>query len=470
MNTGGRLLKRYSRVIAECIPLFVVAGLISAFAARGSEGVYLQNMSWLISNLIVPVLVGYKSGFICGGDIGGLAGSLAAAAIVMTGSGSAVILSVLVGGAAGMFSRKGLEMIKTRIPAGFEMLFYNLYLTGIGILLGTVTYFFIVPATTWLMNCLNAGMTMMIAGGVLPFISIMVEPLKIMFFNNWINHGVFLPLGLEQAKTGGSSVLFLLESNPGPGLGILLAYIIMHKEKQKRMISSMIIHLLGGIHEVYFPYILSDIKLLAAAIVGGIAGNYYFMLSGSGLLGPASPGSVITILMMAEKRQWGFIILGLFISAGITCGIACLLMKAGANDVKNSGRKTCESMANKLADTKNDKRYNKGIQLKKNNQIRIYFVCDVGMGSSAMASALFRRKLKAEQLEGIEVLHVSADHIPDDADVIVCQKDFARTLPQRFLPGRSEGELPIKAKCFIVDNLTDMSCCQELLNWLREGE
>lgn len=446
-------MKCYSRVIAECIPLFVVAGLISAFAG-GSEVVYLQNMSWIIANLIAPVLVGYKSGFICGGDIGGLAGSLAASAVVMTGSVSAVILSVLVGSVAGLLSHKGLEMIKTRIPSGFEMLFYNLYLTGIGISLGTVTYFFIVPATTWLINWLYAGITMMIAGGVLPFISIIVEPLKIMFFNNWINHGVFLPLGLEQAKAGGSSVLFLLETNPGPGLGILLAYIIMHKEKQERMISTMVIHLLGGIHEVYFPYILSDIKLLAAAIVGGIAGNYYFMLSSSGLLGPASPGSVITILMMAEKRQWGFIILGIFISAGITCGIACLLMKASVNEGKNSERKTRKSMMKKLSDP----------------EIRIYFVCDVGMGSSAMAGALFRRKLKAEQLEGIEVLHVSADHIPDDADVVVFQKDFARTLPKRFLAGRSEGESPFKAKCFIVDNLTDMSCYQELLNWLREGE
>ncbi|MEZ5089394.1 MAG: hypothetical protein R2719_06495 [Micropruina sp.] len=49
----------------------------------------------------------------------------------------------------------------------------------------------------------------------------LIEPAKILFLNNAINHGILTPLGLAEAAESGKSILFLLEANPGPGLGLL---------------------------------------------------------------------------------------------------------------------------------------------------------------------------------------------------------------------------------------------------------
>jgi PTS system mannitol-specific IIC component len=441
MKLAGKVLKYYSRVIAECIPLFVTAGLLTVFSAGIFRNEHLYEMSEILSSLVIPVFMGYKAGTMCGGEVGGLAGTLAASVVVMAEPASAMILSVMVSSMAGFLCRKGLDRIKNWIPSGFEMLFGNLYLASLGLLTGGAAYVFVIPQAEWLLGFLENGLSFMIDRGIIPFISFVVEPLKIVFFNNWINHGIFLPLGLEQLKTQGSSILFLLETNPGPGFGILLAYALVHRNMRKAMVSSLIIQSLGGIHEVYFPYILSDIRLLAGAIAGSIAGNYCFMMTGSGLLGPASPGSIITILIMADKKHWLGIIMGILISAAVTCLVSCLILmgERGNPSVEKEKEQKDEVMPMRM------------------EHARIYFVCDVGLGSSAMASALFKKRLRLEGLTGIEVFHVSADRIPADADAVVCQKDFARTLSEIHIP------------CFTVDNLTDMSGYKELLNWLKGG-
>lgn len=442
MKLAGKVLKYYSRVIAECIPLFVTAGLLSVFSAGIFQNEHLYEMSKILSSLVIPVFMGYKAGTMCGGEVGGLAGTLAASVVVMAEPASAMILSVMVGSMAGFLCKRGLDRIKNWIPSGFEMLFSNLYLASLGLLAGGAAYVFVIPEAEWLLGFLGNGLSLMIDRGIIPFISFVVEPLKIVFFNNWINHGIFLPLGLEQLKTQGSSILFLLETNPGPGFGVLLAYTLVYRNMRKSMVSSLIIQSLGGIHEVYFPYILSDIRLLAGAIAGSIAGNYCFMVTGSGLLGPASPGSIITILIMADKKHWIGIVMGILISAAVSCLLSCLILLG----------KREKSFIDKEKEQKGEE-----MPMKRMEHARVYFVCDAGMGSSAMASALFKKRLRLEGLSGVEVFHVSADRIPADADAVVCQKDFAR-----FLTG-------IHIPCFTVDNLTDMSGYKELLNWLMGG-
>ncbi|MGC6173358.1 protein-N(pi)-phosphohistidine--sugar phosphotransferase [Lacrimispora sp. 38-1] len=442
MKLAGKVLKYYSRVIAECIPLFVTAGLLSVFSAGIFQNEHLYEMSKILSFLVIPVFMGYKAGTMCGGEVGGLAGTLAASVVVMAEPASAMILSVMVGSMAGFLCKRGLDRIKNWIPPGFEMLFCNLYLASLGLLAGGAAYVFVIPVAEWLLGFLGNGLSIMIDRGIIPFISFVVEPLKIIFFNNWINHGFFLPLGLEQLKTQGSSILFLLETNPGPGFGVLLAYTLVNRNMRKTMVSSLIIQSLGGIHEVYFPYVLSDIRLLAGAIAGSIAGNYCFMMTGSGLLGPASPGSIITILIMADKKHWLGIVMGIFVSAAVSCLLSCLILLG----------KREKPFIDKEKEQKGEE-----MPMKRMEHARVYFVCDAGMGSSAMASALFKKKLKLEGLAGVEVFHVSADRIPADADAVVCQKDFARFLTEIHVP------------CFTVDNLTDMSGYKELLNWLMGG-
>ena len=442
MKLARRVLKYYSRVIAESIPLFVTAGLLSVFSAGIFQNEHLYEMSKILSSLVIPVFMGYKAGTMCGGEVGGLAGTLAASVVVMAEPVSAMILAVTAGGIAGFLCKKGLDRIKNWIPSGFEMLFSNLYIASLGLLAGGAAYILLIPKAEWLLGLLGNGLSFLINMGIIPFISFVVEPLKIIFFNNWINHGIFLPLGLEQLKNQGSSILFLLETNPGPGFGILLAYTLVNRNMRKPMVSSMIIQFLGGIHEVYFPYILSDIRLLGGAIAGSIVGNYCFMITGSGLMGPASPGSIITILIMADKKHWLGIVMGVSISAAVSCLLSCLIL---------SGKRR-EPAIDKEKEQKGEE-----MPIKRVEHAIIYFVCDVGLGSSAMASAIFKKKLRLEGLTGIEVYHVSADRIPADADAIVCQKDFARSLPETNI------------LCFTVDNLTDMSGYKELLNWLMGG-
>ena len=81
-----------------------------------------------------------------------------------------------------------------------------------------------------------------------------------LFLNNAINHGVFTPLGIEQATETGKSILFLIEAeNPGPGVGLLLAFTFFGVGAAKASApGAAIIQFFGGIHEIYFPYALEQ--------------------------------------------------------------------------------------------------------------------------------------------------------------------------------------------------------------------
>ena len=74
---------------------------------------------------------------------------------------------------------------------------------------------------------------------------------------------------------------------------------------------------------------------------------------------------------------------------------------------------------------------------------RIVFVCDGGVGSSAMGAAIFRRILARQGITDIQVEAFAADLVPEDADILVCQKDFSRVLPEKLL----------RRELYMVDNL-----------------
>lgn len=471
VKAAGKILKFYSGLIAGCLPLFVATGLLTALCSSvGELGMTrLQEVPSLLNYLVIPVLMGYQAGKKCGGDSGGLAGALAASAVVMTGTAAAFLASVLAGSCAGFLYHKGMNRLKDRIPPGFEMLAGNLYLVSTGLLSGLLAYCVLLPGAVWSEQLMSKGITLMMRAGLLPLVSFLVEPLKILFFNNWLNHGFLLPLGMEQAGPTGNSILFLLESNPGPGFGILAAYALICRNQRKETASSLIIEMFGGIHEVYFPYVLSDLKLLLAAMAGGIAGNYCFLSFGSGLSGPPSPGSVLTILMMADAKQWPGLLMGIGASAAVSCLLSCLILSR-AGRYKRADKNVHKEEEDRQWEVE------KGLEMKREGlgqeedekltvqkrkegaAIKIYFVCDAGMGSSAMASAMFKRKLKNMDFSGeVEVFHVPADGLPEEADVIVCQKDFGVRLPQS------------GARRFEVESLVDMTCYHELFQWLKGG-
>ena len=259
MKIAGRVLKFYSGIITECLPLFVAAGIFMVFTSVTGrfQGSYLLRLPEVINVLVIPVFMGYLAGKKCGQDAGGLAGILAASVLVITGERVSLAAAVMAGGGSGFLYRKGMEKLEKRIPAGCMMLVNNLYLALTGIAVGGLACHFLIPAFLTVGNAMGRGTSWAMREWLVPLAGAVIEPLKILFLNNWINHGFLVPFGMAQVQAAGSSVLFLMETNPGPGAGILMAYAIMRRQKRRTAFSGLAIQVLGGIHEIYFPYVLS---------------------------------------------------------------------------------------------------------------------------------------------------------------------------------------------------------------------
>jgi PTS system mannitol-specific IIC component len=282
---------------------------------------------------------------------------------------------------------------------------------------------------TAILAVLTAGVDVLIKNNLLPLAAIFIEPAKVLFLNNAINHGIFTPIGAEQVKTAGKSIMYMLEANPGPGLGVLLAYWLGSKDKATRDSApgAIIIHFLGGIHEIYFPYILMNPVVIAGPIVGNICAIFFFNLFKVGLKGPSSPGSIIAFLSMAPKDQVVLVFLGVAIAAAVSFAVSLPILKA--TEVK--GGKSLEDAQSQMAGMKAEAKgtaaataaasavISNPAQIKK-----IIFACDAGMGSSAMGATKFRNRIKAVRPD-ITVKNTSVDNIPADCDIAVVQTVLA---------------------------------------------
>ena len=401
------VLKSYSSIITKTIPLFLAVGFLNIFF---SDSGWFPNkdmaaMAAYLYHRVVPVLLGYYAGKKPGSQTGGITGAIASAGLVCASSNASILGAVMVGAMAGWVSDSFYWSIEKRLPSGFEMIVKNLIIGTVGIAFGAVSFYIMSPCFKAVGNTAAQGMSILTTRGLLPLVSLAVEPLKIMFLNNSLNHGVFIPLGMEQMEETGKSVLFLVESNPGPGLGILLSYYVLHRKEKGDTATVMAVHLFGGIHEVYFPYVLSDLRLLAAVMAGGAAGTLCFDLLGAGLRGPVSPGSILTILLLAGAGDWLNIFLGIMASAAAAFGVACLISGGQKTAVEEETVMKCKTE-------------------EKGRIAHIYVVCDAGLGSSAMGAALLRRKLREAGHSHVAAQAAAYDDIPADADLLVCQRDF----------------------------------------------
>jgi PTS system mannitol-specific IIC component len=189
------------------------------------------------------------------------------------------------------------------------------------------------PAVSWLADRAEDGVSWLIENHMLGLVSILVEPGKVLFLNNAINHGVFTPLGAAEAAEKGKSILFMIETNPGPGFGLLLAFWLFGPRALRPTApAAMIIQFLGGIHEIYFPYVLMKPRLIFAMIAGGAAGVSTFMVTGAGLVSAPAPGSIFAYLAVTPKGGWFGVLLGVVIAAAVTFAIASLLLGFGRNE------------------------------------------------------------------------------------------------------------------------------------------
>lgn len=407
----GRFL---SGMVMPNIGAFIAWGLITAlFIPTG--WVPNERLSSMVGPMIIyllPLLIAYTGGKTVAGARGGVIGAVATMGVIV-GADVPMFIGAMIMGPLGAFVIKKFDRsVEGKIPAGFEMLINNFSAGIIGTILALLAYFGIGPVVLALNSFLESGVQAIVNAGLLPLTSLFIEPGKILFLNNAINHGVLGPLGVQEVRELGQSIFFLLETNPGPGLGILLGYWVFSKGLIKQSApGSVIIHFLGGIHEIYFPYVLMNPILLLAVIAGGASGVLTFSVLGAGLLATPSPGSIFALLAMAPRGGHFAVVAGVLVSTAVSFLVSAYFIKRS----KNQDMGDLSDAKEKVASLKGTK--------SKTDVKNIIFACDAGMGSSAMAATSLRNKLKKAGLN-ITVANCAIEDIPANADIIVTHESL----------------------------------------------
>lgn len=296
-------------------------------------------------------------------------------------------------------------------------------------LLAILAYLAIGPLVAGLSKILAAGVNVMVENNLLPLTSIFVEPAKILFLNNAINHGIFSPLGIQQASETGASIFFLIEANPGPGLGVLLAYMFFGKGNAKQSApGAAIIHFFGGIHEIYFPYILMNPRLILAVILGGMTGVFVMNLFHAGLVSPASPGSIFAVLLMTPKSSLIGVILSVASATVVSFIVSALLLKRtriGDDDELESATKKMRNMKTQSKSSSVNS-INKDASINLAQVHNIIVACDAGMGSSAMGAGVLDKKVRDAGLLDITVTNMAINDLPENVDIVITHRDLTQ--------------------------------------------
>lgn len=391
---------------------------------------------------LLPLLIACTAGRNVAGERGGVIGAIAAMGVIV-GSDIPMFIGAMVMGPLGGYTIRWFDKLtQGRIKAGFEMLVSNFSIGILGMLLAILGYWVIGGAVTGLTLLVSNGVEVVIRHGLLPLVSLLVEPSKVLFLNNALNHGIFSPIGIEQARETGQSIMFLLETNPGPGLGVLLACWFFGRGNTRQSApGAVIIQFCGGIHEIYFPYILARPALILAPVAGSAAGLLFFSLAGAGLVAPASPGSIISVLAMAPKGQTLVVLAGVLISTAVSLLMAAPFVRRAA---------TAEDMpTGAIPATQGGAPAVKAAQYFPAHIRKVVFACDAGMGSSALGATRFRKRLSDAGI-GMVVGNCAADGIPADADVVVCQSVLAGRIA-----GAGHGAALVVIDNFLADPALD---------------
>lgn len=428
----GRTL---SGMVMPNIGAFIAWGFITAlFIPEGwwPNGQLAQLVGPMLTYLL-PLLIAYTAGRNVAGERGGVIGAIAAVGVIVGSDIPMFIGAMIMGPLAGYAIRRFDRMVEGRVKAGFEMLVSNFSIGILGMLLAVLGYYVVGSVVSGLTMLISSGAELVIRHGLLPLVSLFVEPAKVLFLNNAVNHGIFSPIGIEQARETGQSIMFLLETNPGPGLGVLLAYWLFGRGNARQSApGAVIIQFFGGIHEIYFPYILARPVLIVAAIAGSAAGLLFFSLTDAGLVAPASPGSILSVLAMAPKGKTLIVLLGVVISAAVSLLVAAPFIRR-ASKTETEGDPAVGKVPQTAAGISP---HAAGRPVRK-----VIFACDAGMGSSALGATRFRKRLRDAGI-GVAVGNSAADKIPSDADVVVCQS----VLAERIAAAAKDAEL------IVIDN------------------
>jgi PTS system mannitol-specific IIC component len=380
---------------------------------------------------MLPLLIAMQGGRMVYGVRGGVVAVVATMGVII-GTDIPMFLGAMIMAPFAAWCMKHLDKLwEGKIKPGFEMLVNNFSAGIAAAALAVAGYFVFGPPIETVSNAFGDGVDWLVDNGLLPLASIIIEPAKVLFLNNALNHGVLTPLGIQQAAENGKSILFLLEANPGPGAGLLIAYAIFGTGVAKNTApAALIIQFFGGIHEIYFPFVLLKPITILATISGGMVGILTLVIFGAGLRAPAAPGSIIAVYAQTPGNSLVGVTLSVLLAAATSFLVGSVILRASrkrdeegdltAATAQMEGMKGKESsVAGMLAKAEEDEAHSRTEPIHK-----IVFACDAGMGSSAMGASVLRNKLKKAGFEDVSVVNVAIANLDDSYDLVVTHQDL----------------------------------------------
>lgn len=504
-NNGiGRKVQAFgsflSSMIMPNIGAFIAWGFIAAIFIDGGwwPNKDLSQLAGPMISYLIPLLIAYSGGRLIHEMRGGIIAAVATMGVIVALPDTPMLLGAMImGPLVGWLMKKTDEFIQPRTPQGFEMLFNNFSAGILGFIMTILGFKILAPIMEFIMHVLSLAVEALVHAHLLPLVSIIVEPAKIVFLNNAINHGVFTPLGADQASSAGQSILYTIESNPGPGLGILVAYMIFGTGTAKATsYGAGIIHFLGGIHEIYFPYVLMRPLLFIAVILGGMTGVATYSLLDFGFKSPASPGSFIVYMLNAPKGEFLHMVIGVLLAAIVSFIVAAIILKftkepeedleaatekmeaskgkkssvssklkgnEDSNTTSTTGAATATTVDADSTDTQSeedllDNYDTENVDAHDYSKVNhVIFACDAGMGSSAMGASMLRNKFKKADIQDVDVTNTAINQLPSDAQLVITQKK---------LTDRAIKQVP-NAIHISVDNFLNSPRYDELLENLK---
>lgn len=442
------------------IPVPALGGFGANAAGEPNVGIVGPMITYLL-----PLLIAYTGGKMVYDVRGGVLGAIGTMGVIV-GAGIPMFIGAMIMGPLGGWTMKKLDAIwHGKIRPGFEMLVNN-FSAGIwGALLAMLGFYGISPLVTAFSTGAGNVVQFLVNNGLLPLTSIFIEPAKVLFLNNAINHGVLTPLGVQQSLEQGKSILFLLEANPGPGLGILLAYMFFGRGAAKASApGAAIIHFFGGIHEIYFPYVLMRPMLILAAIAGGMTGIATLAVTNSGLVAPAAPGSILAVIAQTARDSYLGVILSVLLAATVSFLVASVILRT----TRHSDEGDLSAATSRMEDMKGKKSSVAsaltgagagGTAVLTRPVENIVFACDAGMGSSAMGASVLRNKIKAAGFPDVKVTNASIANLTDTYDVVITHQD----LTERAKPATAS------AVHYSVDNFMNSPRYDEIVELVKSS-
>ena len=384
-----------------------------------------------IITYVLPLLLAYSGGRLVHEHRGGVAGVLGTIGLIVGADIPMFLGAMVMGPLSAWLIKKIDDAIQHKIRSGFEMVVNNFTLGFLGLGLIIASYKAVGPLIGGLNDVLLKAINVLVDTGALPLLSLLNEPAKVLFLNNVIDQGIYYPLGLQAAADEGKSIFFMVASNPGPGLGLLIAFWLFGESRLIRDSApgAIIIHFFGGIHEIYFPYVLMKPLTILGMIAGGMSGIATFMLLGVGLTAGPSPGSIFSYLILTPKGDHLGVIAGVAVATVVSFLVTSAILKVsrdsedGADDLERHAERSRAMKAEGRAVL--DGAVGHGSSPRRGEVRTIVFACDAGMGSSAMGASTFRKKLAQAGRDDITVVHAAIEAIPEGTDLMVVHESLA---------------------------------------------